>query len=282
MKSIGVIGASSLVGQCILAKLSETDTPVYAFSRAQPRLSYKNITWLQINPLDTPANPTRITHWICVMSIWQLADYFPLLERYGADRIIALSSTSALSKQDSSEAQEVKLAQQLQSGEQALQQWASTHNVAWIILRPTLIYGFGKDKNISEITNFIRRFGFFPLLGTANGLRMPVHANDVANACIDSLKKHNISKRIYNISGAETLPYQEMVTRLFIAIEKKPKFIKIPLVLFKLALSCLHIIPRYRHWTPAMAERMNKDLVFSHEAATQDFGYQPSTFYLED
>ncbi len=60
--------------------------------------------------------------------------------------------------------------------------------VEWVILRPTLIYGHGRDKNITEIARFIRRFGFFPLLGKANGLRQPIHVEDVAEACFAALR----------------------------------------------------------------------------------------------
>lgn len=51
--------------------------------------------------------------------------------------------------------------------------------------------------------------------------------------------------------------------------------------MFKLAVSLLRCLPRYRHWTIAMAERMNRDLVFDRTEATRDFGFQPRAFTLE-
>jgi hypothetical protein len=37
---------------------------------------------------------------------------------------------------------------------------------------------------------------------------------------------------------------------------------------------------RYRQWSIAMAERMNRDLVFDHADAARDLGFKPSGFAL--
>jgi hypothetical protein len=51
----------------------------------------------------------------------------------------------------------------------------------------------------------------------------------------------------------------------------------VPLSAFRLAVRWL---PRYQHWTAAMAERMNRDLVFDHAKATQDLAFKPRGFVL--
>ena len=84
----------------------------------------------------------------------------------------------------------------LEQGEDALRKWAELNRVQWVILRPTLIYGYGQDKNVSEIARFVRRFGFFPLIGKAQGLRQPVHADDVAEACKAALLNADIVDRL--------------------------------------------------------------------------------------
>ena len=157
--------------------------------------------------------------------------------------------------------------------------WAKENNIEWVILRPTLIYGLGRDKNIAEITRFIKKFGFFPLFGKALGLRQPVHAEDVANACISALESPSALNRSYNISGGETITYRKMVSRIFDALGKRPYFIPIPLPLFRLAVTCLRLLPRYGHWSTSMAERMNQDLVFDHTAATEEFCYTARKFF---
>ena len=53
------------------------------------------------------------------------------------------------------------------------------------------------------------------------------------------------------------------------------------LSLFKIAVTCLRLLPRYRHWSTSMAERMNQDLIFDHEAATKEFCYKARKFAPE-
>jgi nucleoside-diphosphate-sugar epimerase len=161
-----------------------------------------------------------------------------------------------------------------------VQAWAENHDVQWVILRPTLIYGLGRDKNITEIARFIRRFGFFPLFGKADGQRQPIHAQDVAKACLAALRAPGAANRAYNLSGGETLPYRDMVVRVFAALGRPPRLLPLPLSAFRLAVALLRWLPRYRHWTAAMAERMNRDLVFDHAKATRDLAFKPRGFVL--
>lgn len=275
--TIGILGASSLVGQPILSYLSQRDYHVVAFSRKKQVVNQNPLVqWSQLDELSYWKG--KISHWICVAPIWVLADYFQELQACGVKRIVALSSTSIFTKQSSQDRYEQDIVNRLKKGESELIEWAETHNINWCILRPTLIYGYNRDKNIAEITRFIQRFGFFPLWGEAKGLRQPIHADDVAKACVLALQSSAVKNHAYNISGKETLSYQEMVYRIFLAMGKTPKIIRIPLFVFRFALIFLRLIPNYRHWSVGMAERMNRNLTFDYREASDDFDFSPSKF----
>jgi nucleoside-diphosphate-sugar epimerase len=209
-----------------------------------------------------------------------LPDYFSLIEASGARRVVALSSTSRFTKVGSGDTAENVVAAKLIDSEARVQAWAESHGIEWVILRPTLIYGHGRDKNISEIARFIRRFVFFPVLGQAEGLRQPIHAEDVATACVSALQAPDAANHAYNISGGETLSYREMVVRVFAALGRPTRLLTVPLWAFRLAVAMLRCLPRYRHWSEAMAERMNRDLVFDHTDAARDLGFKPRGFAL--
>ena len=284
---IGVLGASSLVGDCLLASESTgsllADVQYIAFSRrsvAEDPAASGRVVWrcLRKNALRNDVQP--IEYWICLAPVWVLSDYYSLLQGYGARRIVVLSSTSRFTKTESPDPDEQKVAAALISGEKQLIDWAEAQGIAWIILRPTLIYGFGRDKNISSIAHFIRRFSFFPLFGAAKGLRQPIHATDVATACLQALSHLDVVNRAYNISGAETLTYVEMVKRVFDAMGKKPQFVHIPRCVFRLVASLSQFVPRFRPASIGMAERMNQDLVFDHGDAISDFCFNPGPFHL--
>lgn len=282
-RRVGVLGATSLVGEFLLPLLVRAGWRVTAFSRRHVDRMGQDIVWKQIapSPQPSPARGEGVGNWVCVAPIWVLPDYFDWLKASGARRVVALSSTSRFTKGDSSDRDEQAVAQRLSQSEARLQTWAKENGIEYVILRPTLIYGGGRDKNISEIARFICRFKFFPLLGRARGLRQPVHAEDVAAACLAALETEGASSRAYNLSGGETLTYREMVNRVFAALGRRPSLLCVPLWIFGVAVKCLRLLPRYRHWSIAMAERMNRDLVFGHAEATRDLGFSPRPFRLE-
>jgi nucleoside-diphosphate-sugar epimerase len=141
-----------------------------------------------------------------------------------------------------------------------------------------LIYGAGADRNITDIARFAKRFGAFPILGKGIGLRQPVHVEDLAQACVLAANSPASFKQIYNLSGGETLPYRQMVERVFSAMGKKARIVSIPEPLFWVAIRLVQCFPKYKHLKPEMARRMDHDLCFDHLAAVRDFGYSPRPF----
>ena len=148
----------------------------------------------------------------------------------------------------------------------------------WTIFRPTLVYDGVRDKNVMVIARFIRRFGFFPLLGDGAGLRQPVHADDLAEACLMALDQPATFERAYNLSGEETLSYRQMVEKIFGSLGKPARFLIIPAWLFRAAIRVVMLLPGKRNMTPEMATRMNADLCFDHADATRNFGFSPRPF----
>lgn len=293
--AVGVFGATSLVGACLLPLLSAEGWQVTAFSRRAAGRGGDGVAWRQLpltecllpQTLDKTASHSAgqskdgvTPHWICVAPIWVLPDYFGLLDAQGARRVVVLSSTSRFTKDDSTDPEEQVIALRLADAEARVQEWAESRGVEWVILRPTLIYGLGMDKNITEIARFIRRFGFFPLFGKASGLRQPIHSGDVAGVCLAALQTPCAANRAYNISGGETLTYRDMVTRVFTALGRRSRLLAVPLWAFSLAVAMLRRLPRYRQWSTAMAERMSRDLVFDHAEAARDLGFKPRAFVL--
>lgn len=282
-RRISVLGATSLVGACLLPLLTQAGWQVTAYSRRAAQPAGERVSWRQIKDATLAPFPMREGNspdWICVAPIWVLPEHFAWLEAQGARRVVVLSSTSRFTKDDSSDPEEQAVARRLAKAEARVQAWAENRGVEWVILRPALIYGLGRDKNIAEIARFIRRFGFFPLFGKAAGLRQPIHAQDVAGACLAALQAPGAANRAYNLSGGETLAYRDMVARVFAALGRPSRLVHVPLSAFRVAVALMRCLPRYRHWSVAMAERMNRDLVFDHAEAARDLDFKPRAFVL--
>ncbi|MDP5238441.1 NAD-dependent epimerase/dehydratase family protein [Uliginosibacterium sp. 31-16] len=270
---IGLLGASSPVGACVVARLRSAGRSVHAFSRQSARPELPGVCWSQ----PGAAGPS-LAGWISLLPLWVLPEYFPWLEQRGVRRIVVLSSTSRFAKLDSADPAEQRVARRLIAAEQSLQDWADARGVEWVILRPTLIYGSGRDHNVAEIARFHRRHGFFPVFGAACGLRQPVHVEDVAQACCAGLDVPGAAGQAYSLSGAEALSYQDMVRRTVAAAGLRPRVLRLPLWAFRLGLRGLRVLPRCRDWSLGMAERMNHDQTFEHAEAVRDLGFAPRSF----
>jgi nucleoside-diphosphate-sugar epimerase len=272
-----IFGASNQIGFFLLKRLvAEQGFKLIAISR-QPQSPHMAIEWRQGN-----LKHDDFSNILADVIIY--AAPLPLLPALlqnaptGVKRLIAFGTTSRYTKTDSRDATERQLAQTYIDAENAVIQQCQRQHIAWTLLRPTLVYGCGQDKNIRFIARFIQRFGFFPLLGQANGLRQPVHADDLALACLQVIDCQLSFNRAYNLSGGSSLTYQQMVEHIFHALNKPVRLCKLPAFSLAVAVKVLAILPQFRHLSMSMFERMNQDLFFDHQAAQRDFGFKPRPF----
>lgn len=283
-RTIIVSGATSQIGRFLLPRLARAGYQVIALSRHEAPdwkgEHAEGIFWLRADIRDSASLvPMPSAH--CLIHLAPLAILPQQIEAFsaiGVKRVIAFSSSSRHSKAESPIAAERAFAERLVASEEALDERCRHHGIRWTIFRPTLIYGRGMDRNVTLIRRLVKIAGFFPLLGDGSGLRQPVHADDLAAACAAALDNPRAFDKAYDLSGGETLTYRAMVARIFDSLSHRPRFLTIPLALFSTALRTLSLIPRYRDFNIAMAQRMNEDLVYEHGEATRDFGYLPKKF----
>ena len=274
-----VVGAKSLVGRFLMEQLRTEGVNAIGLSRTPPADSIPE-DWIAgdlQNADDIRDKLPTISSVYSVGPIYLLSKSLPAFAEKGANRIVAISSSSASSKQESEIAHERIAAQQFIEGERNLIEFCQAHGIPWTILRPTLIYVEGFDKNVSRIARFIQKFRFFPLAGSGDGLRQPVHGADLAAAAMRISFLNGTIGKIYHVPGGETLRYAEMVGRIFDGLHMPRRIIPVPISAWKLAFSVAGLfLPGA---TTAMGSRMSTDLVFDATAATRDFGWTPRAFH---
>jgi nucleoside-diphosphate-sugar epimerase len=281
-KTILVTGASSMIGVFLLPRLADCGFRIRAISRRHPGgVSDPDAMVYWHNPDEIRADTgwlSGIHAVIHLAPLVTLPPLIPVLAGAGVKRLIAFGSTSVFSKRLSPDVREAGLSRALETAEAETARLAETSGMAWTIFRPTLIYAPGLDSNVTTIARFIARFGFFPLVGQGTGRRQPVHAEDLAHACLSALDNPLTYGKAYNLSGGETLSYRDMVIRLFGYLERPVRLVTVPLSLLRGGLTLLSGLPGYRYLTPEMANRMNRDLCFEAVGARQDFGFAPRRF----
>jgi nucleoside-diphosphate-sugar epimerase len=311
-RSVLVTGATGVVGSFLLPRLHEAGFTVQAISR-RPRARSESgvrpyggpggepgrVRWLSLDlarDLPSPgqaasATPNRSTAELgCdppalllhAAPIWLLPRLLPPLSELGLRRVVAFSSTSRFTKRDSSSARERDTARRLGEAEEAVESICRERRIAWTIFRPTLIYGGGRDRNVSAIARLVRRLGFVPVAGPALGARQPVHADDLARACLAALDNPATFGKAYDLPGGEILTYAEMVARIARGVGRKPRLLRLPLPALRFAIGLARLLPGFAHLSMEMADRMSEDLTFDDGPARRDFGYAPRGFVFPE
>ena len=196
----------------------------------------------------------------------------------GLQRAVVFSSTSVVSKQHSPDRKERELAARMLDLEEQLLSGARRRGFGMSILRPTLVYGCGLDANISRLAGWIRRFGFLPVSSRANGLRQPVHADDLAGVAVQALTSERGLPGLISVAGGETLTYEEMVRRIFRALGKPERLFFLPETVFALLAGTVDLMRPGVGINAEMVRRQAEDLVFDDSVAREVLGYDPRPF----
>ncbi|MCP4008253.1 MAG: glycosyltransferase [Proteobacteria bacterium] len=280
-KPVLVTGASSDLGQAVLHKLKD-EPSVIALSRGNkfPK-RIANERWFSWSFFEKvpQADFSGADVWIALSPIWSAAEMATTLQTFGGvGRVIALSSTSILGKADTASAKEQAVVQQLVDGEQRLLQWGESVASKITICRASMVYGGENNQNIAFVKRMIRIFRFFPMLSQGNGLRQPVHIDDLAAAVLSLIPRRALAKSTYILAGGEQLSYRAMIERVFQSLGQKPRFWVISKGIFKGLLNGLSIFPGLGFLNREMIARMENDLVYDVEPARRDFEYAPGMF----
>ena len=191
---------------------------------------------------------------------------------------IIFSSSSVDTKQRSFNSAERNQVQDMLCLESDIQVMAKSSGLKLVIFRPTLIYGCGLDTNISRLANWIGRYGFMPVNGKAAGLRQPVHANDLASVAITAMLSKDALPNVMFLTGGDTVSYSDMVKRIFTAMEKPAKLIRLPEWLFVLLARFAGVSKISKGLNIEMVKRQRLDLVFDDRKARELLNYNPRPF----
>ncbi|QNP41467.1 NAD-dependent epimerase/dehydratase family protein [Lysobacter solisilvae (ex Woo and Kim 2020)] len=275
MKHALVFGGSGQIGRPLLAGLLRGGWRVTAVSR-QPQHDRPGLNWLHGDFAAMPALPARADAIVSCGPLDAFAHWYGTA-MLDCDRVVAFGSTSVVVKRGSADARERDVAQRLRAGEEGVFAAATQRGAQATLLRPTLVYGAGRDATLTRIATLAQRWGRFPLPRNAIGLRQPVHVDDLAAAAVAALESTASHGQTYALPGGEALAYREMVRRVLAALEPSPALVELPSPLFNLALAAAKLAGG-TGLGEAAVQRMRSDLVFDAAPAHRDLGYAPRAF----
>lgn len=274
-----VFGATGQIGQAVVARLLAHGWQVLAVSR-RPRAQHNGLTWLQGEYQSPLALPAHVDALISCGPLDGFGQWFAATPLQCA-QVIAFGSTSVLVKHRSVDAAERDLAKRLNAGEQYVFGSAAKRGIAATLLRPTLVYGAGRDASLTRIAALARRTHGFALPRNATGLRQPVHVDDLAAATIACLNNPAASGQAFNLGGGEVLAYDAMIARVLASLPNAPRLWRVPPAIFAAALRLAHATGRLQSFNAAAMARLQEDLVFDISPARQALGYAPRVFNVQ-
>ena len=148
------------------------------------------------------------------------------------------------------------------------------------ILRPTMIYGSHKDRNMYRLVSYLGRHKLFPVFGKGDNLMQPVHAKDLGDAYYQVLtNRQQTLNQDYNLSGKDPISYIQLLKTISTQLSRNTVFIHIPLSLAVFLIKIYNLIlPKKAILSVEQVLRMNEDKCFDHSRAEEDFGYKPFSF----
>ncbi len=270
-------GASSQIGVFVIPRLVHAGFKVLAVSRKGKPESYpvyKQVIWLDV---AAAVKACQRCDYLLSAGPLELAHKF-LLASVQIQKAIVFSSSSVETKQQSGDPEEKRQILEMLQLEKKLQLAAQNMQLELLILRPTLIYGCGMDANISRLANWISRFGFIPVNGKAEGLRQPVHADDLAKFAISAMLRKDVLPTVLTLAGGETLTYSDMVSKIFTALRKPDRLVHLPEWLFVLLVQTAGYLGLGGGINAEMVKRQSLDLVFDDRRARELLKYNPRPF----
>ena len=148
----------------------------------------------------------------------------------------------------------------------------------WTIVRPSMIYGSERDKNVQRLLRFLGRAPVFPMFGPGTNLWQPVYHEDCARGVYEALVRLSAVGRSYDLPGGESLTYLDLVKTAAGALGKKPRIVRLPLEPVRLLLGAAE---KLRLPLPVGSEqvlRLREDKAYPYEEARRELGYAPRPF----
>lgn len=128
------------------------------------------------------------------------------------ERVVAVSSAAVASRARAS-------ASVYRAGEAALL------GPATLLIRPTMIYGSRRDRNVHHAIDFARHFRFLPLVGHVARIQ-PIHYRDLAAAIADLAT--GTATGVVHAGGAAPVTLDDAASAIFDALGQSRRTVQVP------------------------------------------------------
>jgi nucleoside-diphosphate-sugar epimerase len=127
--------------------------------------------------------------------------------------------------------------------------------IDFVVLRPTLMFGWFDRKHLGWLSRFMRRVPVFPIPGNGHYIRQPLYVGDFCEMIISCIESR-ITGSIFNITGLERIYYIDMIRQVKRATGARCALVRIPYGIFHLLLRSYAIVDRNPPFTAEQLEAL--------------------------
>lgn len=149
--------------------------------------------------------------------------------------------------------------------------------IVYTILRPSMIYGSMRDKNMHRLIQFLDRYPVFPLFGAGKSLMQPVYAEDLAAGIVSAMVTVGTENQEYNLAGPTGITYKEIVDTILTKMNRSVLKINVNTTLAATIAKFAQKIPGFPV-TEEQVLRLQEDKVFDISKAVRELGFSPRSF----
>jgi nucleoside-diphosphate-sugar epimerase len=161
------------------------------------------------------------------------------------------------------------------STKQSQEELVVNAGVSYVVLRPTLMFGWFDRKHIGWLVRFMRRIPVFPMPGHGRYLRQPLYVGDFCEIIISCIA-HRLNGAAYNISGLESVAYIDLMRMVRDVCNAWTIIVPIPYWLFWLLLKLYSIFDRDPPFTTDQLKALVTPDVFEVIDWTNIFDVKPT------
>ena len=223
---IFITGATGFTGSRVVPLLLKNGFDVRCLHRAssdRSLLSGLDIEWVLGDVSDAESLTSAMQGMDVLVNIASLGfghadSIIRVAKDAGIQRAVFISTTAIFTQLNAS-SKKVREAAELS---------VETSGLKYTILRPTMIYGSPRDRNMWRLIRFMCLSPIIPVFGDGKYLQQPIYVDDVAAAILGCLKSDVTIGKSYNIAGKHPLTYDEIIDTIANVMNKRVWKLHIP------------------------------------------------------
>ena len=286
-----VFGGRSDVGEALCVRLNALGIITVCVTRTVSEIRQSPLT-VAIHPELLLRNHAGVrikaTAVVSVCPIWELPNYQTFLATISHPKPLwlVMSSTSVITKSNYKRDKRIGVAARLSHGEAWVNEHRKEGSGPTVVVRPTLIYGGGRNRNINKIKMITRISRLSLNIKFAHGLRSPIHCDDLAQWMtaivargFDPRDDPFSGIRSVEISGAHAVSFRDMVCYAADASGATGARLTLSQTSVRLFLRLFGWLPVFREVPRDFVSRLERDFLFPNDNAMSLQGSKMRRYY---